>query len=339
MAAAFAFACTVASSAALAQSSTDAAFAETLYRQGRDLMAQGKAAEACPKFAESQRLDPATGTLLNLAACYETVGRLASAWLAYTEAAVAARRDGRADRVNFAEQRITRLEPKLSRLTVVVSAGAEVEGLEVRLNGALLGSASRGVPTPLDPGTYRIEATAPGKKRWSEQLVIGKDAATHTATVPPLEDAPLDSPDTPEAGAGGGAPLSGADELARERPLTTPIYLTGGATLALVAASAVTGVVYLQRKSDFEDANDSQNTSVSEREVHDLRDRAQSMALISTALTAAAVVGAGITAGLYFSRPEQPARSALRTRRSSALPRLAPLVAPGSAGLWIFGDL
>ncbi|HEY6561598.1 MAG TPA: hypothetical protein VI072_30215, partial [Polyangiaceae bacterium] len=330
---------TVASGAALAQSSTGAAFAETLYRQGRDLMAQGKAAEACPKFAESQRLDPATGTLLNLAACYETVGRLASAWLAYTEAAVAARRDGRADRVNFAEQRITLLEPKLSRLTVVVGPGADAPGLEVRLNGALFGSASRGVPTPVDPGTYRIEATAPGKKRWSEQLVIGKDAATHTATVPPLEDAPPDSAATPSTGADGSATLSGGDELARERPLTAPIYLAAGATLALAAGSAVTGVVYLQRKSDFDDANANMDRDVSKAEVEDLRDRAQSMALVSTALTAAAVVGAGITAGLYFSRPEQPASSALRTRRSSALPRLAPLVAPGAAGLWLFGDL
>ncbi|HMJ10468.1 MAG TPA: hypothetical protein VK524_03625, partial [Polyangiaceae bacterium] len=152
--------CALASNSAGAQSSTDAVLAETLYRQGRELMAAGKAAEACPKFAESHRLDPATGTQLNLASCYEAVGKLASAWLAYTEAAVTARRDGRVDRVRFAEERIALLEPKLSRLTINVSPGADAAGLEVRLNGALLGAASRGVPSPVDPGTYRIEATA-----------------------------------------------------------------------------------------------------------------------------------------------------------------------------------
>jgi hypothetical protein len=238
--------------------------------------------------------------------------------------------------VRFAEERIALLEPKLSHVTVVVGPGADIEGLEVRLNGGLLGPASRGVPTPVDPGTYRIEATAPGRKPWSQLLTIGKDAATLTATVPPLEPAPPDAQnEAPKAGSSA-ASLPQADELARERPLTVPIYIAGGATLGLAAASIATGVVYLQRKSDFEDANEGQTASTTE--VQDLRDRAQSMALVSTAFTAAAVVGAGITAGLYFARPEQAKTSAVRTRRS-ALPRVAPLVGPSTAGLWISGTL
>src|SRR5215470_7185323 len=91
----------------------EVALAEMLYRQGRQLMAEGKVSEACPKFAESYRLDAATGTLLNLAACHEAEHKLATAWLEYSESVALARRDRRDDRIRFAQDRLTAIEPKL----------------------------------------------------------------------------------------------------------------------------------------------------------------------------------------------------------------------------------
>ncbi len=71
--------------------------AESLFEDARQLVTVGKVAEACPKFADSQRLDPSVATLLNLANCWEKLGRTATAWATYREAASAADAAGRKD--------------------------------------------------------------------------------------------------------------------------------------------------------------------------------------------------------------------------------------------------
>src|SRR5882672_7960826 len=124
--------------------------AETLYQTGRDLMTAGKYAEACPKFAESYRLDAATGTLLNLAACHEAEGKFASAWGEFTDGANAAERDGRDDRVEYATDRAQALLPKLSRLVIDTAQGVDRAALQISLDGAEVGAAALGVPMPLD---------------------------------------------------------------------------------------------------------------------------------------------------------------------------------------------
>src|SRR5689334_18551597 len=84
---------------ALAQGpSADLPIAQGLFEQGRTLMGAGRYEEACPKFAESERLDPAPGTLLNLAVCHEKEGKTATAWAEYNDVIAASRRDGNAER-------------------------------------------------------------------------------------------------------------------------------------------------------------------------------------------------------------------------------------------------
>ncbi len=85
---------------ALAAPPTDEekAIARTLFEQGRSLVRAGKWDEACPKLAESQRLDPGIGTLYNLADCHEHVGKLAAAWVEFSEVQDQAKRSNQAER-------------------------------------------------------------------------------------------------------------------------------------------------------------------------------------------------------------------------------------------------
>src|SRR6476659_3559364 len=64
----------------------DAAAAQSLFNDGKRLMAAGQYAVACPKFSESQRLDPGIGTMLGLADCNAKNGQTASAWALFNEA-------------------------------------------------------------------------------------------------------------------------------------------------------------------------------------------------------------------------------------------------------------
>jgi len=83
-----------------------------------------------PKLAESHRLDPAGGTVLLLGLCYEQQGRLASAWAALRSARAMARKTGRKDRSDVADEHLNAIEPRLGCVTVTVASGASVPGLE-----------------------------------------------------------------------------------------------------------------------------------------------------------------------------------------------------------------
>src|SRR4051812_13938347 len=91
------FALVLASQRAHAQE-TDSARAQALFERGVVLMDESRFDEACPMLEESQRLESAGGTVLNLAYCYERAGKLVAAASGYREAERIADSDGRADR-------------------------------------------------------------------------------------------------------------------------------------------------------------------------------------------------------------------------------------------------
>src|SRR5215831_10660252 len=71
------------------------AAAKTLFEQGQHAMEKGDYEAACASFKASNEAVARVGTLLNLAACYEKAGKLASAWGAYFDAIAVGRRQNK----------------------------------------------------------------------------------------------------------------------------------------------------------------------------------------------------------------------------------------------------
>jgi hypothetical protein len=246
---------TSARSAAADASPADQAMAQSLFDEARKLMASGDYAHACPKFAESQRLDPGGGTILNLALCHEGQGKTASAWTEFNEALSQAIRDGRPEREARARERIAVLEPKLSRLTVSMGPGAPAD-VQLTVDGASWGSALRGVAVPLDPGPHVVVAQAAGQPPWSTTVNLGPNADAKTVEVaaPTSAIASTSSPATPRT-----------DEPSAPAPVETPAevpsesggngrrtagWIVGGAGLVAVGVGSVFGVMALSKRSD-----------------------------------------------------------------------------------------
>jgi hypothetical protein len=180
--------CTGNPSPASAEEDAGTLASRALFDEARRLMQSGQFKEACPKLEESQRLRSGIGTQFNLAECYEKVGRYASAWSLYLRVAADTKALGQPEREQIASARAAALELRVARLSLQVSA--PVAGLELTLDGSVLGSATWGVATPIDPGDHAIVAQAPGYEPWRGVAQIPERAAQIHLTVPELVRSP-----------------------------------------------------------------------------------------------------------------------------------------------------
>lgn len=203
--------------------------ADVLFQEGRALMSAGRAAEACPKFTESNRLDPATGTLLNLAVCNEMLGKTATAWAQFRLAEVASEADHREDRVTLAREHLAALLPKLSVITVQVSDARRVPGLKLTLDGQSWGEPLWNVPTPIDPGAHSLVAEAPGRGSRVFRADVGPRAQKLLVVVdlpgPPVSTAPTAT--ATAHGPAGGAAVSPRLAFAPGHEASPPVSRAG----------------------------------------------------------------------------------------------------------------
>lgn len=160
---------------ALAQGGSAAAAADALFEQGRTALAKGDLDTACERFRASNDLDRAAGTLLNLAACEEKRGRVASAWEAFRGALE--KLPATDSRSQLAKARIDALTARLPKLVLTLDPNAP-EDTVVKESGVMFGSGLFGTPIPMDPGSHQFSVSAKGRttRGYEVVLVEGKTA-------------------------------------------------------------------------------------------------------------------------------------------------------------------
>jgi len=179
-----------ASPAFAAATAADEATAQSLFEEAKRAAAAGNFEAAAAEFAESNRLVPSVGALLNQGDALEHADKLASSWGAFVAAGLLARAKSDTVREGEAERRAALLSPRLARLALVVPPAARVPGFTLHKDGTLVGEAQFGSLFPVDVGPHEIEATAPGHKTWATTMRIETDGAAASLEIQPLDKLP-----------------------------------------------------------------------------------------------------------------------------------------------------
>jgi hypothetical protein len=313
------------------------AAAQALFDQGKDLDKRGKYAEACPKFEESQRLDPRIATEFKLGDCFEHLGKTASAWASFVDVVSMTKAAGQSDREQVARDRVAALEKKLSKLVLLrTTSGKPPAGLRVLRDGTEVGSGQWGTPVPIDPGDHLIAVSATGKKAWQTTASVPATGATITINVPDLEDDPAAlaaaaPPPVPfTAPPSFGAPPPPLDRV--EEGGGQGQRIAGGVIGGLGVVGVVAGVFLgLEAKSqNAQAAPFCASKNLCTQSGVALTDQARSSATLATVgfLAGGAALGAGLV--VFLTAPSSRTRPA-------PIARLVPIAGPGSAGGAVVG--
>ncbi len=159
----------------------DESNATVLYDNAEQARKANKWPEACDLYAASYKEDPQLGVLLHLADCEEHVGRVASAWAHFTDAADLAH-DKHDNRELTARKRATTIAPKLPKLHLV--ATGHIDAIHIERDGGVDITAMIDRDLPIDPGNHVVTVTSPDHVAWDTRVTIPATPATTRLELP-----------------------------------------------------------------------------------------------------------------------------------------------------------
>jgi hypothetical protein len=264
-----------------APTASEKAAASALFDEGTNLMSKQSFAAACAKFEASSAIEPGLGVKLWLADCYDRVGRTASAWALFSEAAAVAQSSGQGERERLASARAADLEKRLSRLELAVPEQGLPAGYSVTLDGALIPAGSVGSALPVDPGAHVVVVRAPGYKPRTLEQHVPAGPSSVKLDVPPLEVAPPEPTRSAEGRLGDKQPAKrAATPGSTQRVLG---YSAGALGLLSLAGGGFLGYrAYALKQDSLNECLVSEPNACNERGAS-LREQAQNYGNVATA--------------------------------------------------------
>jgi hypothetical protein len=274
--------------------------AERMFQEGRAALAEENYEVARSHFERSYKLDPALGTLLNLAVCEEKVGKLRAALFHLHEALEKAGQEDR--RRPLIAQRLARLESRVPRLIVRPSPPLDLS-VSLSLDAVVLNVADIGTTLRVDPGTHVLDCAGPRGERCTTVFTLeeGQESVqAPTVSAPATLLAPIPGPgwhSPPGTLTGRIAPASKAQAGAERRSLA---YAAGGFGLASIAVGLIAGASVLHQKGIVDAHCDG---SGCDEEGLAAAETGATMSAVSTVATGLGVVIMGASVYLLVSAP------------------------------------
>jgi tetratricopeptide (TPR) repeat protein len=147
----------------------------------------GKWADALDKLKRATSVKPTPGLRFHIALCEEKLGQLVAALADYTAADQMAHDQNNKDVIDAVAEPLKTLRIRVPTLTIEVAAA---QGSQIELDGKPIAQGLYGVGMPVEPGTHKVTARAPGKHLFSTQVILHEREAD-TATVKWTDVAPL----------------------------------------------------------------------------------------------------------------------------------------------------
>ncbi len=316
--------------ASVAATSTTAAFADAradeLFQEGRKAMKANDWPGALASLSQSYKLEPAPGTLLNVAECEMHVGKLAQALEHFKQVEIALPTQDK--RRGVAVERALSLASRVPRLVVKLAATAPA-GTEVYRGDTRL---EPGATVLVDPGPISLRVTAPGRRERALSVTAKENETTAVLAEPEALDGPAAPGPVPGLGPSpsrspASSPPADSGVQASATPgngKRTAGFVIGGVGVASLGVGVVTGLMALGKASTVKEHCDP-NLACDPQGV-DAGSSGKTLSLVSTITVAAGLVGIGVGTFLVVTSKG----------KSAPITAFAPVVSPEFAGatLW-----